>query len=106
MSATADVVFLPGEQTSSPKHIRAHRTPDVRDLFRPLVDEQNHQFDIRMILLDGAGNFLQEWIVLPAFGGATISARWPSPMGAIKSSSRMEGSLGPSALSSVSRLFG
>ena len=55
----ADVVFLRRIERGI-KHARANGTPDVRDLLRPLVNQQNHQLDIRMILLDGAGDFLQE----------------------------------------------
>ena len=42
------------------KHVRADGAPDIRDLLRPLVNQQNHQLDIRVVLLDGAGDFLQE----------------------------------------------
>ena len=42
------------------KHVRADGAPDIRDLLRPLVNQQNHQLDIRVIFLDGAGDFLQE----------------------------------------------
>ena len=46
-------------------------------------------------------------IVLPAFGGATIRARWPLPCGAIRSRMRpVMSSLEPSPRSSLKRLRG
>ena len=56
-----------------------------------------------MIREDGLGDLLEEQ-VLPVRGGATMSPRWPFPMGVIRSMARMDSSEG--TVSSRSRSKG
>ena len=63
------------------------RAAEVRDLLRPLVDEQQDEVDLGMVLADGHPRCSSS-VVLPALGGDTMSPRWPRPMGAIRSITR------------------
>ena len=53
---------------------RIHRLPEVSHFFRPLVEQEDHQFDFRMILADGHGDFLEQDGFSAARGGADQGA--------------------------------
>ena len=61
----------------------------VGDFFRPLVDEQHDQRDVRDSWSRSRWLMCCSRIVLPVRGGATISARWPLPSGVSRSITRV-----------------
>jgi hypothetical protein len=53
-------VFVGRPVESGSDDLAVHGTGHVRHLFRPLVDEEHHEDDVRVVHRDGVGYFLQQ----------------------------------------------